>query len=308
MSASIKNRRSDRLVRYAGLALALTGWLHAQQHLPVFLADNHAETFGWITRTFDPDGNYQFVLVDAHSDASMAERSEEIREQIRRVPSEADRENRVEQWRKSGRIQAFNWIEPLMPRPLDHVLWLAAPELTKQRQAAMTREATDILDGRLEVEPRSAGSMAGRWTTIDLAGYEAWKPDRRPVILAIDLDFFAGMEADRREETFERIWRRAMDWQELRGVAFAVSRPWLGDDAEADALVRLACDAVSRTRGAAAGNRRFTRRPAGRFTESRNDPGSRWKHPALEYRAGRSAAPLGVRRDGRPLANHRPQA
>ena len=23
--------------------------------LPVFLADNHAETFGWITRTFDLD-------------------------------------------------------------------------------------------------------------------------------------------------------------------------------------------------------------------------------------------------------------
>ena len=58
------------------------------------------------------------------------------------------------------------------------------------------------------------------------------------------------MPAAEREQTFEKIWTRAMDWPGLAGVAFAVSRPWLADDAEADALVALACDAVSRTRGA----------------------------------------------------------
>jgi hypothetical protein len=41
-----------------------------------------------------------------------------------------------------------------------------------------------------------------------------------------------------------------MDWPGLEGVAFAVSRPWLADDDEADALVSLAVDAVRRTRGA----------------------------------------------------------
>ena len=95
----------------------------------MFLADNHAETAGWITRNFDLDDSHTLVLVDAHSDASAVERSEELREELRRVPSEKERAVRIENWRKSGRLQAFNWIEPLMPRPLDHVLWLAAPEL-----------------------------------------------------------------------------------------------------------------------------------------------------------------------------------
>ena len=77
MSVSIKNRRSNRPVRSVLFAVVLTAPCGPDQHLPVFLSDNHAETFGWITRTFDPDESYQFVLVDAHSDASMAERSEE---------------------------------------------------------------------------------------------------------------------------------------------------------------------------------------------------------------------------------------
>jgi hypothetical protein len=218
--------------------------------LPVFLADNHAETFGWIARTFDPDEARTLVLVDAHSDASAVERSEEVREGLRRVPSEDARAARVETWRKEGRVQAFNWIEPLMPRPLDQVLWLAAPELGVDGRLAATAEAARQLDGRLEVEPRSAGSFAARWETCDLTGFTAWKAGGRRVILAIDLDFFAGMKAADRERHFGAIWERAMDWPGLEGVAFAVSRPWLVDDDEADALVSLAVDAVRRTRGA----------------------------------------------------------
>ena len=50
--------------------------------LPVFLADNHAETFGWITRTFDLDEPHTLVLIDAHPDSNSAERSEQVREQL----------------------------------------------------------------------------------------------------------------------------------------------------------------------------------------------------------------------------------
>ncbi len=250
MSVSTKNLCFRLVVRSALAALALAGCLHAGQTLPVFLSDNHAETFGWITRTCDPDDRYHLVLVDAHPDASAAERSEEIREGLRRVPSEEARAANVEAWRKFGRIQAFNWIEPLMPRPLDQVCWLAAPELGDVRRAAMTAETAGFLDGRLEVEPRSAGSFAERWSTVDLTSFRKWNPGARPVILAIDLDFFANMEAGKRDTVFEAIWQQAMDWPGLAGVAFSVSRPWLANDAEADALVTLACAAVARTRGA----------------------------------------------------------
>ncbi len=224
--------------------------LPASQTLPVFLADNHAETFSWITRTFDPDARFHLVLIDAHSDASMAERSEEIREQIRRVPNLEARQKKVQKFRAAGRIQAFNWIEPLMPRPIEEVTWLAAPTLDPNETEKLTAQAASQLDGRLEVEPRAAGSFATRWQTVDLAGFSSWVPGNQPVILSIDLDFFSGMKAEKQELVFEAIWQRAMDWPGLAGVSFAVSRPWLADDAETDALVALASSAVSRTRGA----------------------------------------------------------
>jgi len=213
------------------------------------MADNHAETFGWITRPFDPDKPVVLVLVDAHSDASAAERSDELREQVRRVPTDEERARRVEVWRSNGRLQAFNWIEPLMPRPVERVLWLARPEMPADERAQAAWDAVQALDGRLEAEPRDAGSFAARWSVVDGAGLNAWRPELTPVVLSIDLDYFAGMpDAARR---FEEIWETAMDWPALAGVAFAISRPWLKDDAEADRLVGMAVAAVSRTRGAA---------------------------------------------------------
>lgn len=216
--------------------------------LPVFLADNHAETFGWITRTFDLDEPHTLVLIDAHPDSNSAEKSEQVREQLRRVGSVDERAARVEAWRAGGRIQAFNWLEPLLPRPLERVLWVPYPDLTEMRCAELVRDAVDSLDERLEVEPRAAGSFAGRWEVMDMAGLRTWSPGMRPVILAVDLDFFTGMEDA--AARFEELWGMALDWPGLAGVAFAVSRPWLEDDAEAERLVKLAVDAVRRTRGA----------------------------------------------------------
>lgn len=230
--------------------VSFVGILNADQTLPVFLADNHAETFAWIARTFEVDERYQLVLIDAHTDATAVEKSEEIREQLRRVVSIDERNARCKNWRETGRIQAFNWIEPLMPRPVANVLWIAKPELSENEAADLTKNAVSQLDGRLEVEPRSSGSFATAWETRDVAGLLKWEPGDRPVILSFDLDFLAGMKPEKREEVFLKIWTRAMDWPGLCGVSFSVSRPWLADDAEADAVVKLASAAVARTRGA----------------------------------------------------------
>lgn len=231
-------------------AAGVAGVFAQSQRLPVFLADNHAESFAWIARTFDLDASLWLVLVDEHTDASAAERSEEIREQVRRVPTLAERADRIERWRLSGRLQAFNWIEPLMPRPIERVVWVPKVDLTKSDAEKMTAAAVAALDGRLEVEPRGAGSFAGRWQTMSARDLESWEPGgSQRVVLSIDLDFFAGMNAVEQGRGIERIWRRAMDWPGLAGVSFSVSRPWLKDDAEADFLVGLAMGLVARTRG-----------------------------------------------------------
>ncbi len=232
----------------ASLAALVVLCLPLARALPVFMADNHAETFGWITRTFDPDDAFTLVLIDAHSDASAAERSEEMREGIRRVPDLATRAATVEKWREEHRVQAFNWIEPLMPRPLDSVRWFALAAAGDPR--TLNSGAIASLDGRLEVEPRSSGPFAERWQTAALGEFATWQPGPKPVILAIDLDTFAEMTAEQAEEDFAGIWKHAMTLPDLRGVAFAISRPWLKDDGQAARLVRMALRAVRHTRGA----------------------------------------------------------
>ncbi|MCH7225809.1 CapA family protein [Haloferula sp. A504] len=236
-------------MRAVGVLLLLgvmTGTVMPREALPVFLADNHAENFGWISRTFDLDAEHVLVLTDAHSDASAVERSGEIRERLRRVASEDERAERIEAWRSGGRIQAYNWIEPLMPRPFGQVLWVAPGGDLR----AMLADARRACDGRLEVEPRSAGTLGERWRVTDLAAMESWKPGMRPVVWSLDLDFFAEMDAMEAAASFERMWVAAMDWPGLCGVGVSVSRPWLESDAQADRLVAMLLSAVSRTRGA----------------------------------------------------------
>lgn len=222
--------------------------LQAGTVLPVFLADNHSQSFAWVSRTLDLDEPHVLVLVDAHSDASAVERSDEVRERLRRVVSVKERAQRVEDWRQVGRVQAFNWIEPLMPRPFERVLWIAGRKLSVRQAQELAKEAGDACDGRIEVEPRSAGALADRWQVDEVSALAKWNPGGRAVLLSIDLDFFAGMESA--EEVFDQIWSEAMDWQGLAGVCISVSRPWLVDDAEADRLVRMVVSAVRRTRGA----------------------------------------------------------
>lgn len=246
---STRSRRFGRVAERL-LALVLIPAAPAVERLPVFLADNHAESLGWITRHFDLDRPLTLVLVDAHSDASAAERSEEIREGLRRVASVEERARRVEDWRAAGRLQAFNWIEPLMPRPVGSVVWVAGVGLDDREAGDRQAMAGRQCDGRLEVEPRSSGPLADRWRVVDLAGLVRNPPQDQRVIWSLDLDFFAGMEPELAAARLEDLWAEAMGWPGLEGVCVAVSRPWLNDDAEADRLVGSVLSAVARTRGA----------------------------------------------------------
>jgi len=224
--------------------------LKAMDRLPVFLSDNHAETYGWIARTVDPDSPHTLVLVDAHPDSTCVEHSDELRDGLRQVVNERERDERIENWRKSGRIDAFSWIEPLLPLPLNRVVWVAGHRFDADRKAVLLGEARDSIDGRLGFELRSSGSFAKRWKTMDANDLKKWKPGDSKVILAIDLDYFADMNQARREREFEDLWETALTWPGLTGVAVAVSRPWQHDDRHADELVLMALDAVNRTRGA----------------------------------------------------------
>lgn len=63
-----------------------------------------------------------------------------------------------------------------------------------------------------------------------------------PVVVSIDLDYFAETAAEDQAPEFERIWSYVSQLPNLRAVTIAISRPYLAHDEQADALLRLALE------------------------------------------------------------------
>ncbi len=208
--------------------------------VPIYIEDNHAGSFYWLAAQLDLEEPCTLLLFDAHSDASGVFDSDLIRNQVRRVASREERQRVLERWRKSGAVQCFSWIEPLMPSPVAEVIWIARDQLGEGESAALKTEAGDLLDGHLEASPRASGLLRSRFRAIGLEQLRNEFREGGPVIASVDLDYFAGLAPEKRVAAFERVWSAIAELRNLRAVTIAVSRPYLSGDEEADALVQLA--------------------------------------------------------------------
>lgn len=208
--------------------------------LPIYLEDNHAGSFYWLARQLDLEEPCTLLQFDAHSDASAIFDSDKLRTALRRVHSLGERIALLERWRAKGVIQCFNWIEPLMPSPVAEAIWVRAARLSTEERISLAEEMARQFDGHLEAAPRAAGTFRGRARVVDLEELEANFVPSRPVIVSIDLDYFAGMAAQTRAAEFERIWDFVSKLRDLRAITIAISRPYLASDEEADALLQLA--------------------------------------------------------------------
>jgi len=230
-------------IRLLGLffACALTrGALGVSPALPIYIEESHAGSFYWLAQHLDLDTEYTLVHFDAHSDASAVFDSDEVREQLRRVTSTEERRELLERWRKAGVIQCFNWIEPLMPAPISNLIWVRREKLSQSEARAFQKEAVEHFDGQLEASPRLAGSFAKRCRILGLDDLRANISEGTPVVITIDLDYFAEVAPGARAAAFERVWSFVAECRNLRAVTFAISRPYLSGNDQADALVRLA--------------------------------------------------------------------
>ena len=205
--------------------------------LPVYIEDNHAGSFYWLADHLDLDEQYTLIHFDAHSDASQIFDSDKIREHLRSVGSLEERRQLLERWRAAGAIQCFNWIEPLMPSPIARVIWVHG------RTSDDRQEALEQLDGHLEAAPRASGTFRQRYQVVDFNRLRSQWKENGPVIVTIDLDYFAEVPADRRAKEFERVWKFVAECRNLRAVTIAISRPYLKSDQQADDLLRLALEA-----------------------------------------------------------------
>jgi hypothetical protein len=202
--------------------------------------ESHAGSFYWLAEHLDLDEECTLIHFDAHSDASAHFDSDKLRERLRRVGSLEERRQLLEQWRQTGVIQCFNWIEPLMPAPISDVIWVHGRTVTKTKARAFQDEAVEFLDGHLEAAPRASGSFQERCKVVGLDQLQTGLKEEDPVVITIDLDYFADVPANARATEFERVWKFVSGCRNLRAVTIAISRPYLADDAQADSLLRLA--------------------------------------------------------------------
>jgi poly-gamma-glutamate capsule biosynthesis protein CapA/YwtB (metallophosphatase superfamily) len=225
------------------LLAAVARWGQAAPALPIYIEDSHAGSFYWLAEHLDLDEEVTLIHFDAHSDASAIFDSDELRERLRRVASLEERREHLERWRQAGVIQCFNWIEPLMPAPISDMIWVRGPHVPKAKARTFRNEAVEFFDGHLEAAPRVSGSFRERCRVVGFDKLRSEFKGQAPVVITIDLDFFAGIPALEQAVQFERVWKFVSECRNLRAVTIAISRPYLADDAEADSLVRLALTA-----------------------------------------------------------------
>ena len=208
--------------------------------LPIYIEDNHAGTFYWLAQNVDLDQSYTLVLFDAHSDASGIFDSDKIRHALRNVPSMQDRQILLDRWRSKGVVQCFNWIEPLMPAPVEKVIWVPAEKFSESQIRERRGKATALIDGHLEAAPRKSGSLQEAYVVSDFEHLEKQIEPNQRLIVTIDLDYFGGLAAAEREQAFARIWNFVIEQPNLCAITFAISRPYLKSEDDADRLLRLA--------------------------------------------------------------------
>lgn len=274
---------------------------NAAVNLPIYFEENHLGSFHFFATHAPLDQAHTLVLIDAHSDASAVPDSDRLRAGLRRVHSRAQRERRILAWRREGVLQPFNWIEPLMPRPIECVLWMARSKASAGGLEGLAADAREHLDSRVElgIMDREAGLLGQRFEVVEMeAEWARHLPADQPILVSIDLDFFSGKPAMQQAAEFHGLWQAVLDLPDLRAVTFALSRPWLVDDEEAQRLFAMAFEAAFRVANATV--LRTLRAPrAGPLGSGQTPDGTRAAHPGL--RSGE-----GIRRTGRALA-HSPE-
>jgi poly-gamma-glutamate capsule biosynthesis protein CapA/YwtB (metallophosphatase superfamily) len=221
-------------------ALLIAAHLTPAGVLPIYIEDNHAGTFYWLAQNIDLDSSCTLVLFDAHSDASGIFDSDKIRYALRDVVSSEARQKLLDEWRSKGTIQCFNWIEPLMPAPIAKVVWVPGEKLSPDELRQRAQQATELLDGHLEAAPRKSGSLRKAYAVSDFENLNKHLAPGEPLIVTVDLDYFAGLSSADQQSAFTRIWDFIIERPNLRAITFAISRPYLSDEHEANRLLKLA--------------------------------------------------------------------
>jgi poly-gamma-glutamate capsule biosynthesis protein CapA/YwtB (metallophosphatase superfamily) len=239
----------NRWLRFCWAAAAITeagigNLVASPSRLPIYIEDSHAGSFYFLAEHLDLDRPHTFVLFDAHSDASAIFNSDAIRREIR--SADVDKKDLFCAWRQSGKIQCYNWIEPLMPRPFAQVIWVPPETLDSAQIFHLENQCRLFLDAHEEVCPRLERNLSHGYRVTDLLRLksELSALDRadQPIVVSIDLDFFARTSDIGLEARFKEIFLLVLTIKNLAAVTFSISTPYLRDTAQAERLLSLALE------------------------------------------------------------------
>jgi hypothetical protein len=209
----------------------------APASLPVYVEDSHAGSFYWMIRNLPLDRDYQLLLIDAHSDASEILGSDSIRQAIMEAAGSGQLDSLVGRWRRNGTIQAFNWIEPLLPHPVSKVWWIPADSLPAAGIERRQQEVRQEIDAHEAVYARRDGDLSGKYEVTDLSHFP-WNRIEEPVVASIDLDYFAtAQSSDEIRLRIGGILDRVLQLPNLQAITFSISRPYLTSQAQAHLLL-----------------------------------------------------------------------
>ncbi len=212
-------------------------YVQASSCIPVYFEDSHAGSFYWIIKNIDCSGQYQLILFDKHSDASEAFHSDEIRSFILANQADGAIDTLSKDWRKNGLIQCFSWIEPLMPRPIAKVHWVAGNSLTDTDLREKSLQVQKDINRYESAIARNCGDLSPDFVVTDLCRIKNSPEISLPVIVSIDLDYFTDLDNYQLAAQTEAVAEYVLRLKNLLAVTIAISRPYLKSKEQADSLL-----------------------------------------------------------------------
>ena len=205
--------------------------------IKVYIEDSHAGSFYFFASELDLDIGYKLLLIDQHSDASMVLCSDRLRDTIRYYRSNNKLVEKFFQWRNSGMIQCFDWIEPLMPRPFSEVIWTSYDTISDKEKQNRTSEIKKQINGFNEIRERKTGDLSSIFKVIDLRKLLPVTDLQTPVVASLDLDFVARYPDSVAIKKLHDAFDYVLSLPTLKALSISISRPYLISDAQASLLL-----------------------------------------------------------------------
>lgn len=209
--------------------------------LPIYIEDNHQGTFFWVVEHLSLNEKSVLILFDYHHDATQLLFSDIFRKAWR----EKNMRDPLQVWRKTGEVQCYNWIEPLLPDVFSRVIWVHPMNRSSEE---WREDIKRYINQYIFVDFREIKDLSSCYELVAENDYNTTIPyllSNESIVISIDLDFFTGKSRDQVYQEMKKMYRFIVSLEKVEAVTVAISRPYLNSDEEASFLLGTFLDLFS---------------------------------------------------------------